>query len=254
MYCGEVNISECELPSFLRTAQSLKIKGLAEDINEYDDSGASDNEHQEISSLTENGRTVEPNVEIHDDEGPPIKRSAPSLIYSNFAGRKRKSPNAISSGAPKTSNNGDKSIAAPTSKTGGNVPSCADTDNSDSNVCTTSKDSSVNKDDNDKKSNSQDDLQEHKNKAVVKEEPLDADDDNSSYEFVNNPCDDSDPLNEDSESNCANSGNYIDFPRHTNGYMVLVKNDVMMISSLSQPGRLYSPHRDVCECDTNRSR
>lgn len=208
MYCGEVNITECELPSFLRTAQSLKIKGLAEDINEYD--SASDNEHQEINSLTENGGTVEPNVEIHDDE-PPCKKNAPSLMYSNFAGRKRKSSNNAVSSASKSSNN-DKLPSAPTAGklTGGNVPSCVNTDNSDNIVCTTSKANSVEEDANDssKKSISQDDHQVLvKSKAVVKEEPVDGDDDNSSYEFGNNTCEDLDPLNEDSESNFANSGN-----------------------------------------------
>lgn len=212
MYCGEVNISECELPSFLRTAQSLKIKGLAEDINEYD--SASDNEQQETSSLTENGRTVEPNVEIHDDEGPPAKKSAPSLIYSNFAGRKRKSPNNAVSSAAKSSNSNEKvppSAPLSSKSTGGNVPSSTDNENSDNKVSTAGKENNLHKEepDADKKIISKHNHQENvKSKAEVKEEPLDADDDNSSYEFVNNPNEDSDPLNEDSESNCATSGNH----------------------------------------------
>lgn len=223
MYCGEVNISECELPSFLRTAQSLKIKGLAEDLNDYDSS--SDNEHPDTSSFpSESSRTVEANVEIHDDE-PPIKKSAPSLISANvvnnsLAGRKRKTPNPvpisgkinassqsqIKSGVAATTPNSNKpaDVLVPTS-----AAESESTERTTSTVTTENCVDNSESKDTSNKSTSQSESQEQKSRTVVKEEPVDTDadnEDNSSYECANNPCDDSDLLNEDSESNCANSG------------------------------------------------
>lgn len=215
MYCGEVNISECELPSFLRTAQSLKIKGLAEDINNDYDS-TSDSEQQEVGSFSENGRTIEANVEIHDDDGPPAKKSTPSLVSTSvnnsFTGRKRKTPAAgkITSQnkiAPINTSNTRKCADI-------NVPNTVNkTENSDNTLCSTTKENCVKQDetnDNNRKISSQNDTQELVNsRTEVKEELVDTDadnDDNSSYECMNNPCEDSDPLNEDSESNCTNTG------------------------------------------------
>lgn len=217
MYCGEVNISECELPSFLRTAQSLKIKGLAEDINDYD--SGSDNEHPEPNSIaSDSNRSVEANVEIHDDE-PPTKKSTSSMISTDannsLVSRKRKTPNSVPiAGKPNTSNQ-FKNAPSNTSNT------CKPLEVSNSNTIsdnesertmnTSGAESTVNIseiDSNIKKTTPHSDAQESKNKDV-KEEPLDAEadnEDNSSYEYMNNPCDDSDQLNEDSESNCTNSG------------------------------------------------
>ncbi len=206
MYCGEVNISDSELPSFLRTAQSLKIKGLAEDISDYD--SGSDNE-QTTNSFAEN-RTVEANVEI-DEDAPPAKKSATTAnaVNSTLSGRKRKIsalvPNAKSSVKTVASSNTTKSASEVY------VPN-NDAENSDS-AATVSESIDVESNDNSRKSSTQNDLQDTiKSRTEVKEEPVDTDadnDDNSSYECINNPCDDSDPLNEDSESNCANLGKLV---------------------------------------------
>lgn len=211
MYCGEVNISECELPSFLRTAQSLKIKGLAEDINDYD--SASDNEPTEVNSFAENNRSVEANVEIHDDE-PPTKKSAPSLISANVVnnsvtGRKRKTTNPVPiSGKVSANNNQIKNAgtATPNSSkstdTSVSVPtSVAENERTER---TTMNENSIIKNENtdtsNKKSTTQSESQDQKSRTEVKEEPVDTDadnEDNSSFECGNN---DSDLLNEDSES------------------------------------------------------
>lgn len=231
MYCGEVNISECELPSFLRTAQSLKIKGLAEDLSDYDSS--SDNEHVEPSNpfSLESNRKTETNLDIHDDE-PPMKKSSSSLISADannsLASRKRKTTDSVPVVGKSNANNNLSKTDVTTSNVSSNYFKASEVSSSN-NVSESETEKIVNAsasaterseekiieniDSNAKKIGSPTDSQECKLRDV-KEEPVDTDadnEDNSSFECMNNPCEDSDQLNEDSESNCTNPGNFSNF-------------------------------------------
>ena len=221
MYCGEVNISECELPSFLRTAQSLKIKGLAEEISDYESSSEGEPTN---SSSSGNGRNAEDGTDIPDDE-PLAKKIAPSLISANtnnsLVSRKRKTPNSVPIAGKPNASSVPKNVPTPNVTTNPSMP--VEVSNSDDahesetdrtpNTSASAIEHSTEVNTEILSSNSQtsvslSDPRESKFKDV-KEEPVDTDaenEDNSSYEYINNPCDDSDQVIEDSELNCTNTG------------------------------------------------
>lgn len=96
MYAGEVNISQAELPTFLRTAESLKIRGLTDSQNNQHNN----EKHSKTNNVhASNGRgLISPSLDDERSKTPPASSPPPLKRLC----KRSDSPQQISSPVPAT--------------------------------------------------------------------------------------------------------------------------------------------------------